>query len=223
MTDDVTLYLGDCLDVLRDLPDGSVDAVVTDPPYNAGLKYATYEDDLPPEVYWAWLRDVVVECNRVARNLVMVKHSAFKIADWCAHMGKSRMVVWYKPFSSGFRVNGFATHFEPIWVTQGKTVRWSKDVLVQNAGACNKEASTGHPAQMPEALARQIIEVAVDEGATVLDPFMGSGTTGVACVQTGRRFIGVEIDPTYYAIAERRIAEARAQLPLPLPLAEGAG
>lgn len=52
--------------------------------------------------------------------------------------------------------------------------------------------------------------------ATVLDPFMGSGTTGVACVQTGRKFIGVEIDPTYYAIAERRIAEARMQLALPM-------
>ena len=51
---------------------------------------------------------------------------------------------------------------------------------------------------------------------TVLDPFMGSGTTGVACVQTGRNFIGIEIDPTYYAIAERRIAEAQAQLALPM-------
>ena len=49
------------------------------------------------------------------------------------------------------------------------------------------------------------------EGCTVLDPFMGSGTTGVACVQTGRNFIGIEIDPTYYAIAEKRIAEAQMQ------------
>jgi DNA modification methylase len=50
-----------------------------------------------------------------------------------------------------------------------------------------------------------------DEGSTVLDPFMGSGTTGVACVQTGRNFIGIEIDPDYFAIAERRIAEAQLQ------------
>ena len=54
----------------------------------------------------------------------------------------------------------------------------------------------------------------VNEGATILDPFMGSGTTGVACVQTGRNFIGIEIDPDYFAIAEKRIAEAQAQLRL---------
>jgi DNA modification methylase len=52
------------------------------------------------------------------------------------------------------------------------------------------------------------------QGATILDPFMGSGTTGVACVKTGRNFIGVEIDPTYYAIAERRIHDAQQQPPL---------
>jgi len=58
---------------------------------------------------------------------------------------------------------------------------------------------------------RWLIENGTDQGATVFDPFMGSGTTGVACVQTGRNFIGVEIDPTYYALAERRIREAQAQ------------
>jgi len=55
-----------------------------------------------------------------------------------------------------------------------------------------------------------------DEGATILDPFMGSGTTGVACVKTGRNFIGIEIDPDYYAIAEKRIAEAQMQMRLPI-------
>ena len=61
---------------------------------------------------------------------------------------------------------------------------------------------------------RWAIENYTNEGDTILDPFMGSGTTGVACVQTGRNFIGVEIDPTYFAIAERRIAEAQMQLRL---------
>jgi DNA modification methylase len=53
-----------------------------------------------------------------------------------------------------------------------------------------------------------------EPGETVLDPFMGSGTTGVACVKTGRNFIGIEIDPTYFAIAEKRIADAQLQMPL---------
>jgi len=57
--------------------------------------------------------------------------------------------------------------------------------------------------------------------ATILDPFMGSGTTGVACVQTGRNFIGIEIDPDYYAIAERRIRDAQAHVPLPFEMTGG--
>ena len=63
---------------------------------------------------------------------------------------------------------------------------------------------------------KRLIEMTTNEGDTILDPFMGSGTTGVACVQTGRNFIGIEIDPDYFAIAERRIAEAQMQLRLPL-------
>ena len=58
---------------------------------------------------------------------------------------------------------------------------------------------------------RMIIEKFTNEGDTILDPFMGSGSTGIACVQTGRNFIGIEIDPTYFAIAEKRIAEAQKQ------------
>ena len=68
-----------------------------------------------------------------------------------------------------------------------------------------------HPTQKPLALIKELILSCTLEGDTVLDPFMGSGTTGVACVQTGRNFIGIEIDPAYFAIAEKRIAEAQLQ------------
>ena len=208
---DVTLYHGDCLDVMREMDADSVDSVFADPPYNSNLKYATYDDALPKEQYWAWMRDVVSECCRVSRNLVIIKHSALKIHDWCAEMPKARLVIWYKPFSAGFRINGFATHFEPLWILQGKTIRWSKDVLLQNSGAGNREPSTGHPAQMPEGLARQIVQIAASPGATVLDPFVGSGTSGAACAQTGRKFIGIEIDRTYFEIAKARIKNAQLQ------------
>ncbi len=208
---DCVLYLGDCLDVLPTLAAGSVDAVVTDPPYNSGVKYASYSDDLPLDEYWSWLVRCIDEMRRISKGIVIIKHSAFKMGDWLTNIGKCRPVIWYKPFSSGYRLNGFATHFEPLWVVQGKTVAWSKDVLIHNAGACNREKSAGHPAQMPESLARELVSVCAAEGATVLDPFMGSGTTGVACVQTGRKFIGIEIDPTYFDIACRRIAAAYEQ------------
>ena len=75
-----------------------------------------------------------------------------------------------------------------------------------------------HPTQKPVELAAHFIKLHTRPGDTVLDPFMGSGTTGVACAQTGRNFIGIEIDAGYFAIAQRRIAEAQAQLALPLPV-----
>jgi site-specific DNA-methyltransferase (adenine-specific) len=212
----IDLRLGDCLELMRALPDASVDCVITDPPYNSGLDYGeTYHDERPYDEYWGWLRAIVIECNRVAK-LVIVKHSSLKVYDWTAHIDKSRLVIWYKPFSSGFPMNGFATHFEPLWVTQGKATHWSKDVFVCNSGNGNREDTTGHPAQMPEVLAKQIISVCTSEGDTVLDPFMGSGTTGVACVKLGRSFIGMEINPDYFKIAEERIAEAQLQMVMPL-------
>jgi DNA modification methylase len=80
----------------------------------------------------------------------------------------------------------------------------------------SRNGTREHPTQKPEEVMARLAEMLSPEGATVLDPFMGSGTTGVACVQTGRNFIGIEIDPTYFAIAERRIEEARQQLRMPL-------
>lgn len=75
-------------------------------------------------------------------------------------------------------------------------------------------AALTHPNEKPLDLLVRLVESYAAPGDTVLDPFMGSGTTGVACVRTGRRFIGVEISPEYYRIAERRIAAEQARTPL---------
>jgi DNA modification methylase len=80
--------------------------------------------------------------------------------------------------------------------------------------ANRKPAANSHPCVKPLALMRWLVKLACPAGGTVLDPFMGSGTTGVACVQTGRRFVGIELDPGYFAIAEKRIAAARDAHPL---------
>jgi site-specific DNA-methyltransferase (adenine-specific) len=208
-----TLYQGDCLEYMRGMDNGSVDAVITDPPYNSKLNYGTYNDNRPYDEYWNWIVNIVSECCRVAR-LVIVKHSALKIYDWTKHIEKSRMIVWYKPFSSGFKINGFATHFEPLWIVQGESKHWSKDVIEHSAGNGNHEENTGHPAQMPEGFVSKLLAITTDKGDTIFDPFMGSGTTGVTCMQLGRNFIGCEIDAGYFAIAEKRISEAAAQPPL---------
>jgi DNA modification methylase len=73
-----------------------------------------------------------------------------------------------------------------------------------------------HPSPKDPDMTKWIIENATNPGDTILDPFMGSGTTGVACVQTGRNFIGIEIEPKYFEIAEKRIAEAQMQMRMPI-------
>jgi len=81
-----------------------------------------------------------------------------------------------------------------------------------------KRVSGGvHPTEKPADLIRQILNCATSIGDAALDPFMGSGTTGVACVQTGRKFIGIEIDPGYFEIAKKRISEAQLQTRIPFP------
>ena len=94
------------------------------------------------------------------------------------------------------------------WNGGGHCAVWQDTNALQN----QKE----HPTQKPISLYSKWIELFTNPGDTVLDPFMGSGTTGVACMKLGRNFIGIEKDAGYFKIAERRIAEAQAQLALPL-------
>ena len=116
-------------------------------------------------------------------------------------------IVWDKQNGA----NDFAD-CELAWTSHARAIRkftWTWAGFIRQ-----QPEERYHPTQKPLALMAWVIQNYTPQGATVFDPFMGSGTTGVACVRTGRRFIGCEIDPTYYAIAQRRIAEAQMQPPL---------
>jgi len=89
-------------------------------------------------------------------------------------------------------------------------------IPVANADSQTSAGAAGHSAGTPQPLMEWWMRYIVPPGGTVLDPFMGSGTTGVACVQTGRNFIGIEIDPGYFAIAQKRIEDAQAQMRMKL-------
>lgn len=146
---------GDCLEVLKTIPDGSVDAVVTDPPYGLDFPYLSYDDTR--ENLERLIALCLPEVRRVARRVYVLcgptQINLYPQADWVAN------VTWN-------------TCPKPITVMRAVTDRLTM------------------------------------EEWSVLDPFCGSGTTGVACVQTGRKFIGIEIDEGYCQIARRRIAEA---------------
>jgi site-specific DNA-methyltransferase (adenine-specific) len=210
MAIDVQLHLGDCLEVMRDIPDGSIDAVVTDPPYGinmdggtdgfgirSGRRYESRWDDKPPT---ARVFDVMLKISAVA-----IVFGGNNFTDKLPV--SSHWMVWDKTGEIKFK-NPFSD-CELIWTNVNKKTVNKYTVIQQ--GFISAEKTRYHPTQKPVQLLSRIIQDYTNPGDTILDPFMGSGTTGVACVQTGRNFIGIEIDPDYYKIAEKRIHEAQMQ------------
>lgn len=196
------IYCGNCSDILPLIKVGSI---IADPPYNIGLGYNLYEDNMPVDDYWNWLRSVVNICCASSNNMVFFKHHASKIIEWGKEIGIGRMLVWYKPYSlSSSRDNGLYNHFEPIWLVKGKTPAHLKDVITCNAGAGNTEESTGHPAQMPEKMTQELVGLCTND-SVICDPFMGSGTTGVVSVRMGLKFVGIELDQHYCDMSIGRI------------------
>lgn len=118
-----------------------------------------------------------------------------------------RICVWRKPGTHGLT----QADREDSKITAQQFNDWARDIW-----SIRIDSDSPHPAPFNIEIPLRILALWSRKGDTVLDCFMGSGTTGVACVQTGRNFIGIEIDPTYYAIAEKRISEARAQERMPL-------
>ena len=209
------LHHGDCLQVMRGLD--RVDAVITDPPYGMDLNtdYANRQ------------RTSLAQCNDF-RKIVgddkpfdPVPFLDFKVvalfgANWYADKLpiSGAWIVWDKldglksDRDIGFNDN---SDCELIWTNNGKATRIIKHRWMGAMKGSEQKDRRIHPTQKPVVLMKKIIKHLTEEGDTIFDPFMGSGTTGVACAQLGRKFIGIEIDEEYYKIAEKRIELAYAQ------------
>jgi DNA modification methylase len=206
---------GDCLEVLKTLPDGSVDAVVTDPPYGIGearnnnasrsklaiakdYGCSSWDDERPPRIVFDEIRRVSLE-------------QAIWGGNYFADMlpPSPSWISWDKDNGG----SDFAD-VELAWTSHrraARRVRWRWAGMLQEHGGRWKEQRY-HPTQKPVGLMVWVLENYTGLGTTILDPFMGSGTTGVACMKTGRNFIGIEIDEGYCEIARRRISEAANHL-----------
>lgn len=214
----VQLYLGDCRDILPSI--GPVDAVVTDPPYGIGFKYESHDDS--PEGYGEFIWSVIQTCEDklgpaspcfVFQAMLNVR----KFAEWFPRPW--RIYAAAKNFIQIMPV-AMQYAFDPVvcWWTesQGERKPWtegtaSRDFFVSDTASIvsnRSNAEKGHPCPRPLCQMLRIVEQWVRPDSIVIDPFMGSGTTGVACVQLNRRFIGVEKEPKYFEIAKRRIMEA---------------
>ena len=242
------LYNGDCLDIIKDIPDNSVDAIITDPPY--GITACKWDTVIHFEPMWKQLNRVIKDNGAIVLFGSEPFSSALRMSniknykyDW----------VWEKS-----RVSHFAqAPYRPLTIIEnivvfsfGGTSKNAKNRMVYNPQGlkdCNivcegkghsdhrpsktkqkkyKQTKTGypkqilkfnsdnaklHPTQKPVALMEYLIKTYTNKGDTVLDFTMGSGTTGIACKNLGRSFIGIELDKEYFEIAKTRINEHKIQ------------
>lgn len=248
-TENAWLMFGDCLERMKEIPSGSVDMVLTDPPY--GTTACKWDSIIPLEPMWEQLKRIIKpngaivmtasqpftttlissnmnmfkycwvwEKNRPtgsqhARNRPMSKHEDIVVFS-AAPMGHASQLkdkrMIYNPQgvvatgrqktvkAKGFHGNHIGARPNQVGVKYDVFTGFPQTVL-----AFAKEEDHLHPTQKPVALMEYLIKTYTNEGETVLDFTCGSGTTGVACANTGRKFIGVELDPTYYGIACERV------------------
>ena len=250
----IELIQGDCLEKMKDISDGSIDLILTDPPY--GTTACKWDSVIPLEPMWEQLKRIIKPNGAIvlfggepfssALRMSNIKNYKY---DW----------VWHKNMVSGIaqaKNKPIATHENIMVFSEGATVHASQskrrmpynpqDLVRCNktkrnhkhkdvkAGGVNQRPSHKpeylqeftnyprtvlskfksirnglHPTQKPVTLMEYLIKTYTNEGETVLDFTMGSGSTGVACLDTDRNFIGIELDPEYFKIAEKRINEAK--------------
>lgn len=301
MTDEVRLIHGDCLEAMRGMEAGSVDAVVTDPPAGISLFGKSWDSDLGGRDEWvAWLAERLTEAYRVAKpgsyalvwalprtshwTAMALDHSGWAIKDRVTHLlggGLPKAKSCLKPGAEDWwlackagkvaaplqidacriptddpdvgRVRGHSTRTHEGWdrpwrhderaiganqerrkrsADAAKSLgRWPANVVIDpgpadslgdpsrfyytpKASTSDRGIGNDHPCVKNTDLMRWLVRLIAPPGSIILDPFMGSGSTGKAAVIEGFRFAGIESDAGYFAIAERRIAEARAAYPL---------
>ncbi len=210
------LIQGDCLEVMKGIEDGSVDMILTDPPYGMSFrsnyrkkKYRGIKSDTTLD----WLDIFASECFRVAKNntahyVFCSFHNIDKFKRAFENQFKVKnILIWEKNNTSmGDLAGDFAPKYEMIlFLHKGRrTINGKRDA---NILKFSKTGNNYHPTQKPVDMCEYLLAKFSDVGNTVLDPFMGSGTVGVACKNLNRDFIGIELDPEYFGIAKKRIAK----------------
>lgn len=206
----VSLYRGDCRHY-RDLLDTAF--TVTDPPYNIGFKYGSHDDGMEHADYIALLEilkhqscAVLQYPEETMRYVVQALGVPDDCIAWCYNSNLPRQ---FRLWSFYRRIPDYSAVRQPAKNNIAKVVSqsvrsydWFSDIQQVKGNSAEK---TDHPCQAPIALFERIIALCAGDGETIADPFMGSGSCGVAAVRSGRPFVGIEKDPTYFEIAKNRI------------------
>lgn len=215
----------DFREAMNKLP--SIDLIVTDPPYNIGFKYNEYNDSMGDEEYKNMLAEfkgfpvaIIHYPEEMMRYVVPTLGIPNEVCAWCYNLNlprQFRLINFYNIDVDFNKVkqpykNPNDKRIKKLIEAGSKGTRiydWFSDIqIVKNI---SKE-KTSHPCPVPVALMERILLLTTDEGDTVCDPFMGSGTTALACIKTNRNYIGFEINKEYCEIADERIKKYKETL-----------
>lgn len=242
---DIQLWKGDCLELMKDIPDKSVDAVICDLPY--GTTACAWDSIIPFDKLWEQYNRIIKDKGAIClfgaqpftsvlvnSNIKNYKHHWI----WDKGRGTGFQVAKYRPMMQTEDIIVFASRkgricYYPQMVKLDKPKKYSfasssngTNPLANfnkrkyevthkypiNIISIKKESKNFHPTQKPVSLIEYLIKTYSNEGDLILDNTMGSGTTGVACVNTNRKFIGIELDENYFNIAKKRIYDAYQQI-----------
>lgn len=232
----IELYNDDCLKKLKEIPDNSINLIVTSPPYNKGfwssnrninngfktksrrIEYENYNDNLQPQEYEKYQRKVLDECIRILKPDGSIFYNHIDILNkhqtihpkWVYDYPLKQIIIWNRKNTPKLDKSYFLPINEYIfWIQKTTTSRTKfnrkKSIFNKNIWDINPDKNNKFPAPFPVELPLNCILSTTDKDDIVLDPFMGSGTTGIACKKTNRNFIGIELSTEYCNIAKRRI------------------
>lgn len=207
---------GDCLEHLKKLPDNSVDCIITDPPYNINYfsNYGSEEYKQRVQTAQKWdnnfdIKPVIEQLLRIAKThthiLIFGCEENIKVMQ---ELGCYQILIWNKQHCGMGNLSDFGIGYEFIFYFRKGKPALKKDRIngvidIKHIGHFDK---TLHPTQKPLKLIRYLLDNITNENDIILDPFMGSGTTAVACKELNRNFIGFELSQEYVDIANKRLA-----------------
>ncbi len=243
----IDLRKGDCLELMKNIPDGSIDAIITDPPYGTTNRNI-WDEIIPFEPMWKQVNRIMTDNGAIlfcagepfTSKLICSNIKGFKYRlNWDKKIPSGMGYAKYRPMEQVedicvFEKNGNKTNYYPQMIKRDKPIKAGGN----NVGSLNYGVFNGiekkqrydktydeknpttlmsfdkvrrgalHPTQKPVPLMEYLIKTYTNEGETVLDFTFGSCTTGIACLNTNRKFIGMELDDKYFEIAKARINEA---------------
>ena len=234
------LIHGDCLELMKEIPDKSIDMVLCDLPY--GTTSCRWDVIIPFEPLWAQYKRIIKDRGAIVlfgnqpftTLLIASNLSGFKYCwQWDKKIPAGMSYARFRPMQQTedivvFTNNGGISNYYPQMIKRDKPIKAGGMVQSESAASIGYKAlkkiyeekqpvtliqfdkirrGSQHPTQKPVALLEYLIKTYTLEGETVLDNCMGSGSTGVACINTNRKFIGIEKDDKYFEIAKKRIEE----------------